>query len=62
MNKLKELGSISKDPKWIAAREASITNGAIVVKVQSVFMNQPNFFQLNNYAILFFSCFSLKKI
>jgi hypothetical protein len=35
--------AFQKDPEWIAAREASMTNGPIVVKVQSVFMEPTEF-------------------
>jgi hypothetical protein len=35
--------SFQKDPEWIAAREASMANGPIVVKTQSVFMEPTDF-------------------
>ena len=35
--------SFQKDPEWIAAREASMLNGPIVLKTQSVFMESTEF-------------------
>jgi len=35
--------AFQKDPEWIAAREASMTNGPIVLKTQSVFMTPTEF-------------------
>jgi hypothetical protein len=35
--------AFQKDPEWIAAREASMANGPIVVKTQSVFMEPTEF-------------------
>ncbi|SMC41670.1 NIPSNAP family protein [Polynucleobacter kasalickyi] len=35
--------AFQKDPEWMAAREASMANGPIVVKTQSVFMEPTEF-------------------
>ena len=35
--------AFQKDPEWIASREASMTNGPIVLKTQSVFMTPTEF-------------------
>ena len=35
--------SFQKDPEWVAARDASMANGPIVLKTQSVFMEATDF-------------------
>ena len=39
----KNWDAFRKDPEWIAARDASIVNGQIVAKTQSVFMEPAAF-------------------